>query len=787
MRALDRKLWRELWHLRGQAPAIGAVVAGGLATLIMSLSTLDSLTTTRDRFYSEQRFADLFVSLHRAPETLRPLVEAIPGVQQVESRIALGASLEVAGFDDPIAALLLSIPDGGKAELNRLWLREGRLPQAHRDHETVVSEAFAEAHGLRPGDALSAIINGRQRQLDVVGIALSPEYIYQLRPGELFPDFERFGILWMNRSTLAAAGDLDGAFNDLTLSLRHDARSRDVIEQIDRLLERYGGRGAIHRDDQLSHRYLEVEFEQLGHMATMFPAIFLAVAAFLLHIVMHRLIATQRDQIAILKAFGYSNRSIGVHYLQLVLLILLVGIVLGTLLGFWLGQQMAELYRLFFRFPWIEYRLHPQVFGLGVAVTVAAGLAGSIGALRHAMRLPPAEAMRPEPQPRYRATLVERLGLQRHVSQPTRMILRSIERRPLKALLTVLGIAMACGILMIGRYQEGAIAYMIQVQFGQAQRDDLSITFVEETARNALHELQALDGVWHAEPFRISDAVLHHGHRSYRSGVQGIPAAASLRRLLDDRLRTFDLPAEGIVLNDYLAGTLHASPGDLLRIVFRDGRREEREVAVAGIVNEFTGVSAYMEIDALNRLRGDGELISGVWLGIDRAERAAIIEHLRKAPGVATISDRQTAVENFYDSMAEVVLVFAFISTLLASSIAIGVVYNAARIALTERARELASLRVLGFPRGEVRYILLGELGLLTVIAIPVGFLIGTGLIHVMISSIDSDLYRIPLFIEPRAYTFAAVMTTIAALLSGLLVARHLNRLDLVEVLKTRE
>jgi putative ABC transport system permease protein len=785
--ALYRKLVRELWHMRGQVIAIAVVIAGGMATLVMSLTSLDALTITRDAYYRDYRFADVFATLKRAPESLREAVEAIPGVQQVETRVVAGANLDIPDFTDPASGILISLPDGRNAELNRLFVRAGRLPEAGRAGEAVINEPFAEAHGFVPGDRFGAVINGRRQNIEIVGIVLSPEYIYHVAPGELFPDFTRLGILWMNRTHLAAAFDMDGAFNDLALTLTRDARSADVIQRLDALLAPYGGQGAVDREDHLSHRYLAVELEQLRTMATVFPAMFLGVAAFLLNVVLTRLINTQRDQLGILKAFGYSNLEVGLHYAQMVLVIMVLGLALGTGAGLWLGQMMAVLYQDFFSFPYLEFQLRTRSVAIGTLVTLAAGLIGTVWALVRVVRMPPAEAMRPEPAPVFRPTVVERLGLQRLLAQPTRMILRNIERRPVKALLSATGIAFACGIMVIGSYQEGAITYLIKVQYGQAQRDDLTVVFVEPTSRRALHELAALPGVDHAEPFRGAAVRLTRGTADYRTAIQGFEPDSRLRRILDDELRIVTLPREGIVLNDFLADHLDARPGDTVWVEFLEGRREEVAVPVTGVVREYTGANAYMDLEALNRIMREGTAISGVWLSVDHEARDEIVRALKDVPRVAGVTDRLTAIQNFWDSMANIVLTFSFFSTLLAGSIAFGVVYNSARIALTERARELASLRVLGLTRGEISYILLGELFLITLAAILPGFLIGQGLVYLLVGTMDSDLYRVPLIITPDAYAFAAAAILVATALSALVVVRRLHRLDLVEVLKSRE
>ncbi|MFH7320154.1 ABC transporter permease [Desulfurivibrio sp. D14AmB] len=785
MKALHWKLLRELWRMRGQGLAIAVVIAGGVATLLMSLTSLDSLHQSREGFYRDYHFAELFAGLKRAPQELATRIAALDGVQTLETRVIAAATLMVPEFADQISALLVSLPDGENSELNRLFIRQGRLPEAHRP-EAVVSDAFAEAHGLQPGDRLAAVLNGRLQQLTISGIGGSPEHIYQLKAGEIFPDNLRYGILWLNRSQLAAAYDLDGAFNSLSLTLARGAVAAEVIAALDRLLEPYGGTGAIQRADQQSHAYLEAEFEQLATMARIFPVIFLGVAAFLLNVVMARLIATQREQIAILKAFGYSNRAVGVHYGQLVLLLCAGGLLLGLIGGYLIGEALAGIYADYFRFPTLDYRLGGQVIVIAVLVTLAAALAGTFGALRRAMRLPPAEAMRPEPPGEYRPTVVERLGLQQRLGQPSRMILRHLERRPFKALLAVIGIAMTCAILMVGNLYD-AVDHIMNVQFGLAQRYDLAVTLHEPGPRRVLHELESLEGVTLVEGRRTVPVRLRHQHRSHRTALFGLTPGAELSRVLDTRQEPMVPPTAGLFLTDYLAEMLNLGPGDTVTVESLIGRRQVLELPVSGLVTEYVGVAAYMELDALNRALGDGEVIDGAYLAVAAANREQVAARLGESPVVAGVARRLAAMESYQETMDETMLVFSFVSTLLAASIAFGVVYNSARIALSERGRELASLRVLGLTRDETDYILLGELALLTILAIPLGWLIGTGLSWYLALGMRSELYRIPMVLEPSTFAFAALVVAISAVISGLLVRRNLHRLDLVEALKAHD
>lgn len=788
MRALDLKLFRDLWHMRGQVLAIAAVIMGGVATMVMSLTTYDSLLGTRDRFYRDYRFADVFVNLKRAPEPVKERIAAIPGVQAVETRVLAVVKVEVAGFGDPVTGLLASLPDTGEPLLNRLHLKRGRWLSPYSSDEVIVADTFADAHNLQPGDRLAAVINGKRKQLTLVGVALSPEYVYQIAPGAMFPDFKRYGVLWMGCDALAAAYDMTGAFNSLSLSLQRGTNEKDVISQVDTLLAPYGGIGAHGRADQLSNRFLAEEFKQLKTTATVFPSIFLGVAAFLLNVVISRLIATQREQIAILKAFGYSHLAIGLHFVEMVMAIALIGVAGGVGLGIWFGVGLSNVYMDFYRFPYLDFDLDPLVVFIAFAVSSLAAVSGTLFAVEKAIRLPAAEGMRPETPVVYRATVLERLGLQRLLRQPTRMILRHIERRPVKSLLTVLGIACAGGLMMVGNYQRGAIDFMVDLQFRHAAREDLMVAFVEPTGAKALHEIQSLPGVRRVEGFRDVPAILRHGQYSYRHALYGIQPESTLHRSLDSRLRPVAVPPDGVTLTDHLANKiLHVKPGDSLTVEILEGSRPIREVPVLGITKQYMGVSAYMQQASLNALMREGDVVSGAYLSHDMDTQQALYDQLHDRPRVLGMVANAAAIRSFYDTMGEFVLFFNMVATLLAGSIAFGVVYNSARIALSERGRELASLRVLGFTHGEIAYILLGELAALTLAAIPVGMLVGTGLCGILVTVFESDLYRLPLIIEPYNYALGATVVAVSAVISGALVWYRLGRLDLVGVLKTRE
>jgi putative ABC transport system permease protein len=787
MRALDRKLTRDLWYIKGQALAIALVIGCGVAMSVMSLGMLKSLEETRSAYYERYRFADIFANVKRAPDSLGRKVANIVGVAAVETRIVGAAKLDIPDMSEPAMAQLVSIPERRAPLLNALAMRAGRSVAPGHSDEVVASEAFAEAHGFSPGDGLTAVINGVARHLTIVGIALSPEYVYSIGPGALVPDDRRFGVLWMGREAMASVWDMSGAFNDVALKLLPGASRPEVIDRLDDLLEPFGGTGAYDSDEQISNWFLSGEMKELGAMAQIAPPIFLGVAAFLLNIVVSRLIQTEREKIGLLKAFGYSHLAVGWHYAKLVAAIVFAGSAVGLIAGVWLGQGLASLYTDFFRFPFLHYHFTVQTMVIGVLISLAAAALGTWSAIVKVIRLAPAVAMQPPAPPRYAHGWIEGMSLLRRLAQPTRMIIRHISRGPLRAALTTLSISMAVAILISTTFMLDAVDHMLEVQFHLSQRQDVTISFSEAQENGIRHEVERLPGVGRVELFRSVPVRVRHGHRSDRTSITATNGVADLARSLNRKLEPIVAPQHGIMLSTWIANTLDAKLGDTVFVEVMEGRRPHVALPVSALVEEVIGAQAYMDAAALGQLLGEGPTASGAHLAVDGTMLDALYRRIKDMPMVADISIMTAALENVRKTLAENLLIMTAFNIGFAGLIAFGVIYNSARIALSERGRELASLRVLGFRRGEVSYILLGELAVQTLFALPLGCVIGYGLAWAMSLGLQSELYRVPLVVDKDTYGLAVLVVVGASVICGATVARRIATLDLVAVLKTRE
>ncbi len=787
MKALDRKLFRDLMHMKGQAIAICMVIASGVATFVMCLSTLESLQVSQATYYDRYRFADVFAQMKRAPLSLARRMAEIPGVAQVQARIVSDVTLDVPGLPEPAVGRIISVPEIGPWGLNQVHLRRGRLLETGTNGEVLVSEGFAEANKFEPGDSLRAVINGRLQELKIVGVVLSPEYIAEMRGIEALPDPKRFGIFWMSERELEAALDMDGAFNSVCLSLMHGANEDDVLVQMDRLIEQYGGAGSYGREDQLSHRWISDEIKQLKGMGIIAPSIFLSVAAFLLNVVFTRLVNTQREQIAALKAFGYTRLEIGLHYLKLVMVLVTVGLTLGTITGAWMGKGLTGMYTMFYRFPVFYFQFHAQLACLALGLSAVAALVGTFSAVVRAMRLPPAEAMRPEPPATYKPTILERIGFERLLSPVARMILRRLEREMIKACFSCLGIALSLAVLILGNFGTDAINYMIEFQFNWTQRQDLTVSFIEPTSGHVLHDLTHLPGVLDCEGFRSIPVKFRMGHHTRRGGISGLSRDRRLHHLMDADEREFVLPEDGLTFSDKLAELLDVKLGDRVTVEVMEGERPILEVPVTAFISEFGGTNAYMDVAALHRLMREGETVTGAHLTVDSRRMHEIHEILKNTPRVAGVTVKDAAIQSFNDTIAQNQSRIQSFNVIFACIIAFGVIYNTARISLMERTRELATLRVIGFTRAEISTILLGELGVLTTVAIPIGMVLGYAFAWLFTMTLDSEMFRIPLVITPSTYGLAATVTIVASIASGLVVRRRLDDLDLVAVLKSKE
>ncbi|HEX6245429.1 MAG TPA: ABC transporter permease [Polyangiales bacterium] len=786
MKALTRKLLRDIGNMRGAVFTISLVVAAGVAAFVTLSGTYDAMIQTRDRYYSQQRFGDVFSELKRAPLAMADRIAELPGVARVYPRVMGSARVPLPSLPEPAEARVVSIPEHGKPALNGVQLMSGRMPENDRDDEALLIELFAQRHKVKPGAQLRVVMEGRERVLRIVGLAMSPEFVLAVPNGASAPSPERFAVLWMRRPAVEAAYDMRASFNSVVLDLTPGAAPEQVIPRLDELLDRYGGLGAVARARQISNYFLTQDMGQLATLATIAPMIFLGVAAFLLNVVLSRLVDMDRPQIATLKAIGYSNREVGLHYLELTLLISAAGAVAGVLLGGWLGEQMTGLYQRFYRMPHLQYRLELPMLLTAFGVSLGAGVLGSAFSVRRVMLLPPAEAMRPAAPPSYtRTSLLGRLA--KLFGTASRMVVREIARRPMRTLLSALGIGAATGIIIVGQHFTDAMNYLVDFYLQAQQRETIAVQFRTPITADGAGFLKALPGVNDVQWLSSMQVRVRAGHRERTVGLIGRATHGSLRPLLDAEGRPRTLAPGDVLFTDMLAKALHVQPGDTVMAEPLLGERTPRPLRLRGTVSELMALWVHTPADDFQRWLGTQAMVTGATLQVERQHVERVQDELMKMPHVSGAARKELLISEFRKQQGQTMGTFSMVLTLFAVTIAVSVVYNNARVSLSLRARELASLRVLGFTRAEISSILISELGIQVLIGIPFGLFFGSLLVRGMLSANDPEAFRFPAHISHHTYAVAALVTALAAVGSALLVRRKLDKLDLIEVLKTRE
>jgi putative ABC transport system permease protein len=772
MKSLDRKLLRDLWRFRASAFGICIVLAVATWTFVLANGAYHSLDATREAYYKRNNFADVFVNFTRAPRSILDDVRAIDGVGTVEGSIRQYATLDMPNQAIPVRALFNALGDRGFNRLNKLTLRSGRMPRAGYASEVVVDQNFASANDLGPGDTVDSIIYGRKFRLDIVGIGSSPEFIFTLGPGDFLPDEERFGVFWMNAKALESATDRIGAINAISVALSKGAPEADVLRKIDSLTEKYGGTGAYGRKYHLSHAFLSNELKQLESLTAVIPPVFLFVAAFLVYVVLGRLVRTERVQIGLLKALGYSDWSIGLHYLKFAMLISVVGTAIGAVVGFVVGRHVTSLYAQLYSFPFLEYRLPIAVFLQSLLLASLSAALGAISGVRLAIRLEPARAMAPPPPPVYEAGPAENLGRRLRLSPVGYMILRHLLRWPMRSAMTSIGVALSIGLTFATLQFVDSARTMIASSFAREQRQDITIMFNEPNNQNAVQEVANIPGVLLAEPSRRSLVKLRHGFREERTIIDGLLADGQLSVRVHRNLGIVPLPPRGLMISQHTANKLDVRLGDQLEVELMGGNRTKTRMEIAAIVDEFVASRVYASAETMQIITRDDTPADSVLARIDQGQRETIYKKLKGMPRVMGVVEKNASIQKFEELIDQNIMTLIRVFVVFASAVSAGVVYNSARIIHAERAQEFAILRVLGYERRQVAMILIGELATLVAIAVPLGCVIGTYLGRFMTSMISSDLFRLPFAPTRSTYGSAVVICLIATMLSIALVVR---------------
>lgn len=783
---LDRKVLRDLWRTKWQVLAIALLIACGVAVAVMALSAQRSISRARAQFYAETAFADVFATAKRAPLSLVGRLAHIDGVTAVDVRINQAGLMAVPGLSRPATVQVISLPTEATSALNRIRLTKGRLPDPSRPDEVVALKTFLEAAHLSLGDRLSAVVAGRSFTFTIVGAALSPEYVYVPAPESFMPDDAHRAVLWLPRDAAERIAGMSGAFNSASIKLAAGASEPQAIKSLNDILAPYGGRAALGRADQPSHAFLEAELKELSTSAAILPPVFLIIAAALVHLVLSRTVEAEREQIGLLRAFGYRARDAAAPYLKTAFVVGLVGCVAGGMAGAAFGAAIVDQYRNYFRFPDLTAGFHWLAFAISSAVALAAAMLGSAAAVARAAGMSPAVAMLPPVPTSFRPGIVDRALERLSVDQATRTIVRRIQRFPARTAFSILGLAASLSLLLGTQFLFDSLDGVIDQAYFNTQRSTHTVAFQEPRGMEAIQDLRRRPGVIAAEPVRNVAVRLRANGREEMTRLVGVDPDATLLRPLNAAQEPVAMPG-GLVLSEALAGRLGVTPGDQVWAEVIDGSAPKIELPVGSLARDYSGFSAYMPRRALNRLMGEGDVADTANLMIAADAGPAFYQALEGTPFVIGASSRDETVRAWRQAMAEAFRVNISFYVGFAGAIAFGVAYNIVRITLSERARDLATLHVLGFSHADCAYVLGGELMIMALAATPIGLLGGRALAFGLVAAYSRDEVRLPALISAQSHAIALAVYIGAVIVAAVIVLRRLWTLDLVAVLKTRE
>lgn len=792
MSVLDRKLRRELFAHVWLLVAIAGIVLVGVACFVATGTAYDNLTRAKTDYYRQCRMADFSIELKKTPLADLRAVAELPGVAEIRPRIQFYSTVDLDAAPEPLNALVLSMPDRREAVLNDIVLRRGAYFSDRRANEVIVNEAFAEANGLAPGDWVKLVLNNRSQELYVVGTAISAEFVYMLSPGTIVPDAEHFGVFFLKESYAEDVFDFDGAANQVLgrLAPGTAVSTEEILDRAELLLADFGVFTTIPLANQLSNKYLSEEIEGLQTFAVFMPVVFLTVAALVLNVLLTRLAEQQRTIVGTLKALGYGDWQVFLHFLKFGLAIGLAGGLAGCGLGYVLAELMTWVYRFFFVFPALENHFYPGRMLAALAISLGCAVMGSLRGTRAVLRLQPAEAMRPAPPKRGGKILLERITFfWRRLGVGWRMVFRSLARSRVRSIAGVFAAAMGAAVMASGFMMVEATYFLVDFQFKWLVKSDIELTFKDERGPDALLEAARLPAVARAEPMLNVACTFEHGHLRHKGGITGLAADAALTVPRDADARPIRVPSAGLVMTRILAQILDLEPGDLVTVRPTKGLRQPRQAPVVEIADSYLGAAVYTDIEYLSRLIGEEYALTGVQLKVepDPAARAEFNRRLKQLPAIQGVADRHAMIQSLEDTIVLNMKVFIFLLVIFAGVIFFGSILNSSLVSLAERRREVATLRTLGYGPWQIGSLLLRESLVLSFFGTLLGLPLGYYLTVAMAASYESELMRFPVLLSAATPATTALMALVFTVTAYLFVQRSIHRMDWLAALQANE
>lgn len=784
---LWKKMWRELRENKAAYLACLAVIAIGLMLFVAMSVLFEGLNEAKNNFYGDYRFADGFAKVRGISQIQVDRLAFVEGISRLEGRRVEDVRVFFPEREENVYLRLVSLRPEQTARLNDVMLQAGTLPAAG-SRSILPDPGFLEANGLQTGDTIPVIIAGNQVELTVTGAAISPEFVYAMRtPMDIYPDPATFGVAYL---PLDVMQNLFGeeSLNDITFTLAPGHTYEDVEGRLKPRLESYGLESIYAREDQLSEVILNQELQSLQSMVTSMPLLFLIVAATILYILLKRMVEQQRGQIGTLKALGYSSREILFHYISYALIIGALGGLFGALLGFWLSYPLMAMYETFFNLPGLTGRFSFYYLVLGVLFSTGFGaLAGYFGS-KDVLKLQPAEAMKPPAPPSAKQTLLE--GWRAYWNNLTvqgKMATRNMFRNLGRSFITLIGVMFAFSLIATTGYFLSLMDVLLVDQFTKVQTHDVKVVFTAPTnSWEARLELSPLPGVNRFEAYLEAPATLQHGWYEKDTVILGLEPESEMYNLLNRNGVKVALPAEGILLSQNLAESLRAEAGSRLEIESPYAKDSPVYSEVVDIIPQYLGTNAYMDIQALGRLLGQGNISTAALLAVEEGAFPYLKDRYRESAGVFSVEEKSALLNKFQELMESYSFTF-WVLALFGILTGFAVIYNSGMVSLSERRRELASLRVMGMTSEEVLQVLSFEQWFVSLFGMLAGVPMTMLFLQGMANAMQNDVFTYPVMFELQPFIIGTVGTAASIWLTQRFIFSKIRQLSMVEALKERE
>lgn len=775
---------------KGQYAAILVTIILGIMIFIAMSMAAINLKTTLDAYYEENNFADFFVTINSAPESVIEKINKIDGVKSAEGRISGTVPFISKDETERINVKLISArPD---EQINKAFLIKGTLIKNNYKDALVLSQ-FADARGIEIGDEITVQVNGRPVQLQVAGIVANPEFIYLMENLDaLMSDATKFGAVYISEELSQTLFGMKGAFNtilidyDETLIPADDNENEPVIQRIlddiEKEVDGYGIQSMFHKKSQLSNSMVSQEIKQLKNMSNSLPLVFLLVAALILAMMLNRMVKKDRGVIGLFKAIGYSNKDMVIHYTKYALFAGIIGGTIGGIAGMATAGGMTQLYLQYFNIPLLKVDFNFGYVAIAVAMASVICTGAGLWGARGIIHITPAESMKEEHPKKGKRIFLENIPfLWKRFSFSWKLVFKNIFRSKKRTGLVIAGVIFTYGMILFTLSMPAVVDNLMNKYFTDYLKMDYSVSFKMPMDKSVVYDFKGMGKIDAIEVKADIPVELSNGNLKKIINLTAVNQDTQFYGFADNDGNSIAMPEQGLMLTENLAGILKVKPGDWVKVKSYSGGDPVYEKVVV-VFPQSLGMGAYTNFESLNRFLLGKNLITGVNI---KSGDTALANEILKARNIASVSS-STDIRAMYDKSLALIIVSIGIMLVFSGVLGFSIVYNVTSVNIGEREAEFSTLRVLGFSNKEIFRLILKENNIIMVIGILLGIPVGTAMLGYATYAFSTENYSLKMEPTSASLFYAGMTTILFILLAQVATYRRIKKLDFLQALKTR-